>query len=171
MNKILHPFRKEINDQEKYIPANWSSEYVASRMILAAHTLKDLNVGKIYPSGYSSCFPEYKQDWNELLKEAITPEEQEHFNEMAKSRNSSKIVSGHDIMLMEESLYWPIKYLYKREILASSVNLWVASDTLGVPKKVYAKKKKMTEYYFKKYAMRGFEIISSGLEFDKVTVR
>lgn len=164
MRKIAHPFRQELNTQERYVPDVWSREYVASRMLMAAETLKNLNTGRIAPAGFSSCFPEFEKGYaaDDVFDDAPIEEE---------PVEDKKIITSEDISLMEEALNWPMQYLYFSEQLATSVSFWTASDVFGIPKKSYAKKKNITEYYFKKYAMAGFDAISDGLTKDRVKIR
>lgn len=162
--KIAHPFRAELNQKERYIPDVWSREYVASRMLMAAQTLKNMSTGRIAPAGFSSAFPEFEKEWDGLLKK---------FDQLPEDppENLSELPTNEDITLMEEALTWPIEYLRGSVNIATSVTLWVASDVYGVPKKFYADKKKITEYYFRKNAMHGFDKISEGLTLDGVRIR
>ena len=162
--KIAHPFRQELNEKERYIPDVWSREYVASRMLMAAETLKSLNTGRIGPAVLSSCFPEFEKSYTEddVFEDAPVKEE---------PVEDKKIITSEDITLMDEALTWPMQYLYFSEQLATSVTFWTASDVFGIPKKFYAKKKNITEYYFKKHAMAGFDAISDGLTKDRVKIR
>lgn len=164
MRKIAHPFRQELNAEERYIPDAWSSEYVASRMVMAAQTLKNMRVTGLAPAGFSSCFPEFENKQISDDEPDLEPLEEEY-------RNDEKTITGEDISLMEEALTWPIEYLNHCERLSTAVTQWVASDVFGVSKSFYARKKNITEYYFRKDAMQGFKVIAEKLENNGVKLR
>jgi hypothetical protein len=121
-------------------PAVWTGDHVMHRMTLAFETLMRIPV-RILPSGYGSGWPEYVVEFSDIVhrRSAIGGESQDEV-EMRFLREQSEDQDRRllppkerDVSLMEEAIWWPVKYLGGDRANNVKITRWAARAARGYP--------------------------------------
>jgi hypothetical protein len=123
---------------EIYIPANWTGEYVATRMILAFETLRRIP-GRSGPQQFGNGWPEYmftdedlrgraddhrKFVWDRMVIQA------DRFAPPKRIDLTEKDYTEFD--LMDEALSWPLRYLQAHPLHADAINIWAMAKAFNL---------------------------------------
>lgn len=157
---IVHPFLKELG--ERYVPDEWTAEYVMQRMIESFDILRSQPI-RARPGSGSGFWPSYPYEWEDIVAQ------QENVD--LDPESTPPRASADQISAMNEALYWPAEYLKDDLNLAQAVSAWTIGKSCGITERRIAKREGMNAHTLRARAMRGFTRIARLLDRDQVPIR
>lgn len=99
------------------LPEFWTADYAAERLIEAHDVLQRMPI-ETRPKGYGAAWPEYRQEWGDLVLQAGAGT-----LEIGRNRISRGATAG-EVERMSEALAWPMRFFGDAPEAARDLNLW-----------------------------------------------
>jgi hypothetical protein len=127
-------------------PKQWDAEHVMHRMVHACSVVSRIPYN--HPGSLKSAWPAYVYDMDDVAsqRELLNAQNEKRLGDMKhhdEEKNRTVVMpSAHDIDLMDEAIYWPMKYLERHGTIElmrwASERAKETNASNGYPSVVYA---------------------------------
>jgi hypothetical protein len=165
---------------EIILPSFWSAPHVFVRTADAFGILARMPLGRWGPTGLHNCWPEYYDEWADLLAQLG-----DFAGEVEKTWEARNRVhmrpSSQELAAMDSALLWPCRYLRGADEQRRALNLVAMANAQGrdlgeVLRRYQGYRRdrvalpRRSEQAWRKTAMLGADVIAQGLQRDDVPV-
>jgi hypothetical protein len=160
---VSHPLA---DTEEAYVPpAWWDHPHVIVRMVMAMDVLARIRT-TVGPQAYTSAWPAYMHDWEDLLAQ-----EEGETGHLRRTEETRIVIPPRtlEVSLMEEALAWTGRYLRGERVIA--LPKWAWCRVIGRESRFrrWARRKRIGNPGHR--VMEEAMIVAAGLRKDRIPVR